>query len=233
MEVTVLGWEKVNARKDVDNPSWFKFKHKFFSDTEFYDFTHAEKVCWLYILCEASKKNCGGKFTLNLLHAHNLAHLSADVVYSAVKKLKALQIIEVSASRRRHAHVTGAGVRQEESREEKKREEERREDESAKPPSAVSAPSPVLLSDSTGQILEGIRREVQDAWIATYQDAAWIKLELGKAWAWILANPQRAPKSNRARFINTWLARGWEQHRKTLPSNAVPIKRDYSFLEGA
>lgn len=125
MQITILGWDKVNARRDVENPSWFKFKHKFFEDTEFYEFSDAEKLCWLYMLCEASKKNNGGKFTLCAAHAHNVARILPSVVQSAIKKLKQLQIIEFSASRRRHVGVTSTGVRQEEKREEEIREEKR------------------------------------------------------------------------------------------------------------
>lgn len=87
--------------------------------------------------------------------------------------------------------------------------------ESSLPP---AEPNPQLLSDSTQELLEKTKREAQDAWIQTYADPEWIKQEIAKAWAWCLSNKQKAPKSDWTRFVNAWLARGWENHRKGIPT---------------
>lgn len=79
-------------------------------------------------------------------------------------------------------------------------------------------PNPQLLEESTQQLLEKTNREAQDAWVQTYGDIAWIKLELAKAWAWCKSNKAKAPKSNWDRFVNGWLSRGWENHRKGIAS---------------
>ena len=127
LRITVLNWSKINARKDVKEPSWFKFKHKFFEDSDFYDFTAFEKVAWLYILCECSKQNNGGDTTVNTLHAHRVAGIDTTVLKSTIKKLQSLGIVSQARLRGRYVDVTHTGARQDKIREEEIREEERRE----------------------------------------------------------------------------------------------------------
>jgi hypothetical protein len=129
MFITILGWDKINARTDVDNPSWFKFKHKFFEDTDFYEFTPTEKLCWVYFLCEASKKNDHGKLRLSLPHANNVGGIDSETVHRTIKKLQKLQIVETRTLRGRYAGGTSAGARLEERREEEKRKEKIRVEE--------------------------------------------------------------------------------------------------------
>lgn len=126
MHITILGWEKINARKDVENPTWFKFKHKFFDDSEFFDFTHAEKVCWLYFLCQASAKNAAGKFLLSNHHANHAARLDEPTVKSTIKKLKRIGAISVRAVRERADSGTYACAREDKIREEEIRLEKKR-----------------------------------------------------------------------------------------------------------
>jgi hypothetical protein len=196
MKITILGWKKINARKDVDNPSWFKFKHKFFSDTEFYEFSHEEKLVWIYLLCEASKKNDDGKFTLSELHAHTVARLSVETVRSTLKKLKAIHVIDYETSRRRNANVTDAGVRQEE-----KREEERRGEERLTPPSAPALPPLAKIwNDHRGTLPEvkgcsGTRRR--------QAEARWRDNPSTEYWAEIVSRIARSP------FCSGDNERGW------------------------
>ena len=64
--------------------------------------------------------------------------------------------------------------------------------------------------------IEGVKLNTQELWVKTYDDREWIQLELNKANVWISANPQKAPKSQFARFYSSWLGRAWEQHRKGI-----------------
>jgi hypothetical protein len=68
-------------------------------------------------------------------------------------------------------------------------------------------------------ILETIDQEVQTTWLLTYGDTSWICHELTKALNWCVCNPQKAPKSNFQRFYGSWLARAYEQHRKTIKAS--------------
>lgn len=72
--------------------------------------------------------------------------------------------------------------------------------------------------------LSRIRIKAQQGWIELYGNPDWIKQEVIKAHNWIQTNPHRAPKKDFGRFMNSWLSRAWEQHRKNLPSNYQPTK---------
>jgi len=61
---------------------------------------------------------------------------------------------------------------------------------------------------------------IYEGWLGLYGEE-WVNQEIRQAYVWCTANPGRKPKSNYSRFLNNWLQRGWERHRKTLPSNKI------------
>ena len=65
-------------------------------------------------------------------------------------------------------------------------------------------------------------------WIAFSNDADWVMEEYKKADLWVEANPRRKPKDT-VKFMGNWLNRGWEKHRKTIPTHHA--KSDFSFLK--
>jgi hypothetical protein len=68
----------------------------------------------------------------------------------------------------------------------------------------------------------GITEEQMTAWRAAY-GAVDIEAELKKAAAWIISNPDLAPKSQVGRFLNTWFARGQNQASlRSIPSRTEP-----------
>lgn len=78
--------------------------------------------------------------------------------------------------------------------------------------------------------LTTVPTDLQNAWLSLCGgDASFVLEEITKAHAWILANPQKAPKVF-GRFFSSWINRAWERHRKTLPSNAAPSKDAYSLI---
>jgi hypothetical protein len=66
----------------------------------------------------------------------------------------------------------------------------------------------------------GLTEEQLSAWQAAYPSCN-LQTELKRAAAWILSNPTSAPKSNYARFMNTWLSR--QQNQASL--RAIPTAR--------
>lgn len=120
-----MGWEKINARKDVSNPSWFKFKHSFFEDPDFYDFSRGEILAWVYMLCCASKKSSATVF-ITFEHAERIGRVTKDEILSSIKKLVSKQIVHANVTPT-GADVTDAGARIDKNREEKRREEENRQ----------------------------------------------------------------------------------------------------------
>ena len=69
--------------------------------------------------------------------------------------------------------------------------------------------------------LKNVSKAAQITWLKLY-DVSWVRNELLKAVAWLEVNPKKKPKMF-GRFMGGWLSRGWEKHRKTLPSNRPPI----------
>lgn len=71
------------------------------------------------------------------------------------------------------------------------------------------------------------------SWADTYPKE-FLDLEIRKARSWILANPQKAPKTAYGRFFDSWLSRGWETYRKSLKGNPSAITvADLDELLGA
>lgn len=106
IRLKIIGWEKYNARKDVKVPSWFRFAHGLFGDSQFYHFTHEELCFWIYLLCEASKKS-SEEVVVNLLHAEKIGRISKSAVKTAISKLEELEIVQVHGTR----PVRGRNVR--------------------------------------------------------------------------------------------------------------------------
>jgi hypothetical protein len=67
------------------------------------------------------------------------------------------------------------------------------------------------------EFLQKVSVSAQTAWVAVYEDPEWIKQEILKAVAWCKSNQRKAPKSNYSSFMARWLARSWEQYRKSIP----------------
>jgi hypothetical protein len=78
----------------------------------------------------------------------------------------------------------------------------------------------------------GITAEQLSAWKAAY-GAVDVEMELRKASAWIVSNPHLAPKSNFARFMNSWLARQQNVSSiRSIPTQSnAPEKKKCSYCD--
>lgn len=72
-----------------------------------------------------------------------------------------------------------------------------------------------------------VKRVQVELWLRTYGDADWIQQELLKMIGWMDCNKHKAPRANFTRFINSWLSRGWEFHRKNLLGNKPKEETDW------
>lgn len=110
--VTIINFTKYNARKDVTHSTWFRFEHSIFEKPEFFEFTHAEKMAWIYLLCQASKKN-SDSFTLSWAHIEKIGGFKKREFEAALEKLQQIQAIHVDvtdAVRARDVHVTATSA---------------------------------------------------------------------------------------------------------------------------
>ena len=69
-------------------------------------------------------------------------------------------------------------------------------------------------------LLLTVKHKTQNIWVETY-GLEFLKEELINAVLWLEVNPARKPKKNFAPFLGRWFARGWERHRKTIPTNKI------------
>lgn len=108
MIVTISNFEKFNPRKDVNSASWFRLEHSLFENPDFFDFTHIEKMVWIYLLCMASKKS-SGTILLSWPHIERIGGFRKSDFLSGIEKLKQIQCVTVDVtptSRARNADVT-------------------------------------------------------------------------------------------------------------------------------
>lgn len=231
MQITIPNWEKYNPRKDVKKGTWMRLEHDLFENPELEDFTLPEICSWLYLLCQASKKSCG-VISVNVAHAERVGRIKRKDFLSAIEKLKGIRWITVadsSAALSRNADDTAAAATNErtDGRDETNERDGRTEDsvavDTTAPPAAILRNLEGDYSLTAKELLAEVPIRLQESWLTAYPDAAWIRLEVNKAAAWILANPKKRPKKFPA-FMSNWLARGWEQFRKTLPSNKPPAE---------
>ncbi len=107
IRIQILGWDKYNrARKDVDHPSWFRFNHDFFNNSKFYDLTLDERLAWIYVLCERSKRTNCTVFNINVGHFEDCLKLPKTVLNKSLKKLEENHVIKIDTYRERTADVT-------------------------------------------------------------------------------------------------------------------------------
>lgn len=95
----------------------------------------------------------------------------------------------------------------------------------ANPGPTPSAVIPELDDPFTNPFVAQTAEKTQQGWVATFEDASWIKLELKKAVTHTEANPRKKPKSGRgwSTFFSGWLNRGWEWKRRHAPSGGPVI----------
>jgi len=64
-------------------------------------------------------------------------------------------------------------------------------------------------------------KKLRDAWINRV-DLQFVETEEAKMLTWIFANPKRKPtRRGFPRFYNSWLERGFDRHRKSVPANST------------
>lgn len=96
--VTIVNYEKYKGRKDVENNSWFRMSNRFLEDSDFFEFSHEEKLVWIYLLSLASQKN-SARIHVSHQHAHQVCNISAKSINSSIEKLCKLGILKRERTR--------------------------------------------------------------------------------------------------------------------------------------
>lgn len=197
IHITISNWQRHQPTSDkVRHPHWFKVHNSIATSESLFSLSAAQKWIWVCILAECSRKK-SDSITLNLDYASRHFDVPKKVILETIEILTQNQTLTINCQ------STDGSLTLEENREEEKRIEKKRA-------ATSGAEAPVIAEFPT------ISQKLFDSWLQTYQDQAWINLEIKKAHAWIHANPRKAPKTDFARFLNNWLSRGWENYRKTI-----------------
>ncbi len=59
VQIEILNWDKYNPRKDIKSTSWLRLENNFCMSPDLFDLTNDQKMIWIFVLCEASKRQQG------------------------------------------------------------------------------------------------------------------------------------------------------------------------------
>ncbi len=214
-KLALINAEQYFKRKDLKSIPWFALPNNLLEHPDFFDITGDELKAFIWILSVAAKTK-KMQFDLDIRHGAYMIRLNEKHFHSCIKKLngKRIQVIDfiddvTNPLRTRDESVTNPYRFVPNTTEHN----EHNEQNTSEPPSGVHEQ---ILNEFNFPFLTKINDQVKRGWIETYKDLDFIIQEINKAVTWIYANPNKAPKSNFAKFFSNWLARNWEDHRKSL-----------------
>lgn len=93
MKIKFLNWDKYQPRKDIKRPWYFGFDNNFFLNSKLYSLDNEERLCLIYLLCEASRENKNGELLIVPEHYRCHSRLPDRVLSRTIKKLVSLHTI--------------------------------------------------------------------------------------------------------------------------------------------
>jgi hypothetical protein len=112
IEIRFPNWEKFNPRSDRANFTWLRLENNFFHDQAIFALSEHQKLLFIFLLCEASKKNCGD-VSVNVQYVSALLKRSVDQIIQDTAALATAELLTLGgktpASRR---HRAGTKTRQ-------------------------------------------------------------------------------------------------------------------------
>lgn len=86
LTLNIPNWTKYNPRTDVKSSSWFRMNNDFFMDSDFYGATYQTRLTWIFIKCQASRKN-NPEVKINLAMACDQTKFSREDILDAILAL--------------------------------------------------------------------------------------------------------------------------------------------------
>lgn len=207
--IRIEGWKEFNPKGVLKTPFYFRVSTEIGACEALFGLPITTKWVWICFLAEAMKKK-SETFPLNIAWACQQWSIKKNELIEAIESLGEKGLLRQDSDKTRSPLGVGSDKTLPHRIGEDSIGEYRRVE-------GAEVGTAVLLSAP----FESITNELFNTWLKTYEDEAWVRLEIGKAASWIVANPKRAPKKDFGRFLNNWLSRGWESHRKTIPSNQI------------
>lgn len=246
IRISIVNWEKFNPRSDRANYSWFRFQNDFFHDQNVFGLGNTEKLLFIFVCCEASKKN-SKVVDLRLDYISANLRVSQDEITMAMKNIedvKIIEMIDLSCHQEKPSTKTQKQKRPTKSRHDDGKQPslipatgrdgtERNEtnvtnetEESSErngPDELVTALRPYDPEMKLRRTFHerNVPKETQQAFLDAYPDPQWVAQQAFKALAWEVMNPAKK-KKNFPRFLGNWLSRGWDEHTSKIPSNPPP-----------
>lgn len=94
IRISIVNWEKFNPRSDRANYSWFRFQNDFFHDQNVFGIGNVEKLLFIFICCEASKKNSAAvELRLDYISAN--LRVPQDEIQKAITAIKDAALVEI------------------------------------------------------------------------------------------------------------------------------------------
>lgn len=94
MIIKFINWDKHQPRRDLKKPWYLNFQNDFFLDSKMYALDNEERLCLIYLLCEASRANGSGSVQIIQEHYRVHSRLPDRVLSRTIKKLLELRVIE-------------------------------------------------------------------------------------------------------------------------------------------
>jgi hypothetical protein len=204
IKIKFKSWDKHQPRKDYKRPHWFALANDFSIDQKFHDFSNEEKLCFVYLLCEASRQNKRGEMTIIVDHWCRVNNLTRKILLQTIDKIESVQIAyRVRTESERYITIHNNT--------------EQNITEQNKILLAQTDESASLHPDCYSDVVDvftqrGVKAKVTGSWIAAFPDATWVVQEIRKALAWEASNPGRR-KKDFGRFMTNWLSRSWDSRR--------------------
>jgi hypothetical protein len=92
--ISIFNFNRFNGRKDIGSTTWLRLQNSLFEDPDFFSFSHSELCFWVYLLCNASRKN-SSKVVLNFAHCKLIGRFKMQEISTAIEKLIKIKCIEI------------------------------------------------------------------------------------------------------------------------------------------
>lgn len=93
MKIRINNWEKYQQRTSgYKRCWWFSLSNKFLEDPEIWELNNAEKIAYLYILCQASQAN-KDTITISVKHAQRSSDIEPKALKSVIGKLEGFGVL--------------------------------------------------------------------------------------------------------------------------------------------
>lgn len=96
-----MNWEKHNPKRDQKTYTWLRLNNDINTDSDLFGLRPDQKLAWIEILCQASKKN-SGTFSLNISQLSHVTGVERKNINELIEFLLTKPIISIHDNERSH-----------------------------------------------------------------------------------------------------------------------------------